>query len=179
MREVWLQDHEGEVVLICSGKLIGFFPDTQTLMRATESVFQDGAYYFTVQKQHIEDEQLLSRKLWTDWNCICEPYLDTDMPDSVWQATRLLQLRGYSSLKIRLLRLFAMCGLWLQIFMMEWVELGLRDVLAGWAFNSLFVGILLALIMFAIGYTAAALLVADLGILGFLILYMLIRKVGK
>jgi hypothetical protein len=137
-RAGWLPQFAEQLVVIRDGALVGFFPDERSACLNTDMT-RDDTFAFLVEASEVEDAKLRNCMA-DDWVFICEPFLDTDDPDGVWKATRILELRGYSRMRIRLLRALALSGLLWNGFWGEWEHLDLGHVLLGWSLNCALVG---------------------------------------
>lgn len=147
-RDAWLAEHAGDYAVIRSNRVLGFARNAEEAFALGDAARRGDTFVFRVRLVADEDATLRAR-YGSDWACICEPFLDTDMPQMVWEATRVLELRGYTPRQIRRLRLFAAGGLWWNVLWWEWVHLDLADVLLGWAFNCALLGLLAGLTLWA------------------------------
>lgn len=64
---------------------------------------------------------------------LCEPFLDTDVPASLYEADMALAARGWRPARIAAARAALAPGLWWNALWWEWGQLDLRDALVGWA----------------------------------------------
>jgi hypothetical protein len=111
----------------------------------------------------------------SDWELICNPFLDTDTSDLTLEGDRILQLRGYSRIRISLLRFLALTGVWWNVFWWEWAMLDHRDIQLGWGCNMIVIAVLMGLLSVKFGIVMAGLAFAVF----FIGMFVLVRVFGK
>lgn len=163
-RSEWLPRFVGQWAVIRDGQLVGIFADAQSAGKSAD-LSRDDTFLFLIRSQEDEDAWLLKQNV-RKWACICEPFLDTDDPEGVWNATRILELRGYTRSRIRILRLLALTGLWWNAFWWEWEGMDLWHVLVGWSFNCALICPLAAAIIWITVGPLSAILVAAVTLFG-------------
>lgn len=130
-RDSWLASSTGQWVRIRDGVVEGLFATRNDagfdFTSTTVSVFE-------IASQQAEQDRWSETKASTG-SLLCEPFLDTDVPDQVFRADRTLELRGYSSSMIALLRLLALTGVWWNVIWWEEYDLDETDIMIGWSFN--------------------------------------------
>ena len=147
MRGQLLDEHPGRMAVFDDGTFSG----VRSADDARDLLGSDYRFSFVVESEQREKARAAAVDA-DIWSLLAEPYLDTDMPQSVDWADRVMYARGLSQRSIKRLRRAVGTGLWWNAFWWEWCELGRSDVLAGWRSNNVFVVILCALTWPFLGY---------------------------
>ena len=127
----WSEEHPGEYVVIEGSTVLGFFNKEEASCYCES---RDDVWHFEVLSKEAEAEEIRKSGAST-WNCICEPFLDTDVPEHTYRANQVLLSRGFTPAIVISFRKLAYSGVWWNAFWGDWTCLGIDDVLGGWAWN--------------------------------------------
>ena len=124
---------DGRFVAIYRARILGIFATCGAVTDCLSDrslAFGQELYVFKIQSESSEDAKILQAS-GSNWELLAEPYLDTDMPEWKWRATRALKLRKIGGLHLWLMKVATLSLVWNMLWG-EWAALDGWDVLRGW-----------------------------------------------